>query len=367
MKLSVRMLAAALLAVVLVAPSCATAQVSTREDLSNIRTGRKGKFRYWNEDSQTIRQLKAFVSTVTNKRGKGFVPVEDRIAVFDVDGTLFCETAPTYGNFIAYCQRVLYDDSYDATPEERAFVQEVEEYITVNHSLSSEWGMKTTDGQSLAFQGMTQQEYQDWFRTFFATKPVQGLSNLTWGTALYWPMIEVVSYLLANDFRVFICSGTDRDICRVLCEDIFEIPAYQFIGTDVSYVLESQIERNELTEMMIAEGYQYSPSEKFVRGQNKYLNTAHNKIASISREIGQKPILAWGNSSGDFPMFYLTTTDNSYPSVAFCNLCDDTEREFGNTAKAQKVKSTCEDNGWIPVSMRDEWSTIYGPNVLRTE
>ncbi len=59
--------------------------------------------------------------------------------------------------------------------------------------------------------------------------------------------------------------------------------------------------------------------------------------------------------------------DNKYPHISFCLLCDDTEREIGNPDKAAKCKSACEQNGWVPVSMRDEWWTIYGPGVKRTQ
>ena len=61
----------------------------------------------------------------------------------------------------------------------------------------------------------------------------------------------------------------------------------------------------------------------------------------------------------------LVAFDNPYPSIAFCLLCDDTDREFGNPSKAEKCKNACEQNGWIGVSMHDEWATIYGPEVQR--
>ena len=86
----------------------------------------------------------------------------------------------------------------------------------------------------------------------------------------------------------------------------------------------------------------------------------------MTRQLGQKPILTFGNSSGDYPMFEFVTTGNRYPSMAFCLLCDDVERELGNEAKAEKCRKDCEANGWVPVSMRDDWTTIYGPDVRPT-
>ena len=95
-----------------------------------------------------------------------------------------------------------------------------------------------------------------------------------------------------------------------------------------------------------------------------HLLRSHKPVSpALTRQLGQKPILTFGNSSGDYPMFEFVTTGNSYPSMAFCLLCDDVERELGNTAKAEKCRAACEANGWVPVSMRDDWTTIYGPDV----
>ena len=344
-----------------VSVSCET----SRQDLAKIRVGKDGNFKYWQEDSPAIVRLKAFVAQVTDPASKDFVPACDRIATFDVDGTLLCETAPTYFNFMLFCYRMMHDPTYTPDPEDRAFAKEIEEYVLSNHSLSPEWGFRQQEIQSKAFYGMTNEEFDAWVQNYIENEPVVGLTNLKWGTALYWPMIEVVSYLVANDFKVFICSGVDREMGRVLCKDIYDIPPYQFIASDVDYVLASQSANDERTERKIAEGYPYTPGERVERGEFKQLTTAYNKIVSMVREIGQKPILAWGNSSGDYPMFYHATLDNKYPSIAFCLLCDDTVREFGNQAKADKCAAACGQNGWVAVSMRDEWKTIYGPNVKK--
>lgn len=95
----------------------------------------------------------------------------------------------------------------------------------------------------------------------------------------------------------------------------------------------------------------------------KQLCTAINKIVIMGRELGKKPILSWGNSSGDYPMFHYTNIDNTNPHISFCLLCDDTTRELGNPQKADRCRTMCEQYSWVPVSMRDEWATIYGDGV----
>lgn len=345
-------------------PLAAMAQ-TTRADLAKIRVGKDGNFKYWTQDSPALATLKQFVEKVTDESNADFVPVEDRIATFDVDGTLLCETAPYYMNWMMCFYRYLHDDTYTADPTDRARVAEMEEYVLKNHK-DDGWGTEEQQLQAKAFRGLTQEEFSECINRFLNNASPIGLSNLTWGTALYWPMIEAVSYLVANDFKVYMCSGVDRDVCRVLAKDIYEVPTDQMITSDVHYVMEGQAANGEWTEMLNSESYNYTPGEKVVRGDVKQLCTAINKIVIMRRELGKKPILSWGNSSGDYPMFHYTNLDNPLPHISFCLICDDQTRELGNPTKAASCKAACEENGWIPVSMKDEWATIYGDDVVVT-
>ena len=90
-----------------------------------------------------------------------------------------------------------------------------------------------------------------------------------------------------------------------------------------------------------------------------------NKVAVIAQEIGEQPVLSFGNSTGDSSMAEYTITDNKYKSLAFMLCCDDLERENGNTKKAEKMASLCKENNWVPISMKNDWSTIYGDGVTK--
>lgn len=340
---------------------------TTRDDLKQIRVGKDGNFQYWNANSPALNQLKTFVAAVTDSAGTDFVPVAERIATFDVDGTLLCETAPYYSNWLFMFHRYLHDPGYTPDPADTALVREMEQYVLANHASKDEWGTIEHELETKAFRGMTFDEFAAYVDNYLQTEPVIGLTNLTWGTALYWPMIEVVSYLVANDFQVYLCSGVDRDICRVLADGIYDIPPYRMMTSDVHYVMQGQAAAGEWTERSSMEQYNYTDNEQVVRGDFKQLCTAANKIIYMRRELGTQPILSWGNSSGDYPMFHYTNYNNPHRSISFCLLCDDTVREIGNPTKAAKCQQACEDNGWISVSMRDEWSTIYGSNVQRTD
>lgn len=92
-----------------------------------------------------------------------------------------------------------------------------------------------------------------------------------------------------------------------------------------------------------------------------------NKVSSIVREIGVQPVLAFGNSSGDYSMFRYTLKDNPYQAEVFNVLCDDTQREYGRPERAERDKKTSAENGWNTISMKNDWKTIYGDNVKKTQ
>ena len=111
--------------------------------------------------------------------------------------------------------------------------------------------------------------------------------------------------------------------------------------------------------------YLFEKNDEILRGGFTLKDVKMNKVANIVREIGKQPVIAFGNSSGDSSMFNYTITNNKYAALAFSLLCDDLDRELGCMEKADKMRADCEKYGWIPVSMRDDFKTIYGDNVTR--
>ena len=93
--------------------------------------------------------------------------------------------------------------------------------------------------------------------------------------------------------------------------------------------------------------------ELILGGEFLIKNLKMNKVSVIMQEIGQQPVLSFGNSTGD----------NRYKSLAFMLCCDDTVRENGSETKAQKMLELCEEFDWIPISMKNDWTTIYGAGV----
>ncbi|MBR6013468.1 MAG: haloacid dehalogenase-like hydrolase, partial [Selenomonadaceae bacterium] len=130
------------------------------------------------------------------------------------------------------------------------------------------------------------------------------------------------------------------------------------IGTDYNFVAENQGDINGMD-------YSYTKRDKIVRGDFVSKNINMNKVNLMVREIGKIPVLAFGNSSGDFGMFGYTSTNTKYKTEIFLLLCDDTEREFGKLSSAEKMKKAAAENNWITVSMKNDFKTIYGDDVTK--
>ena len=314
----------------------------------------------WTESAPLKAELTDYVKAVTDKDNKdAFIPVERRIAVFDMDGTLCCETDPGYFDHKLLYHRVMEDPDYKdkASDEEKETAAIIKEYFDTGKYPE---GLDVRHGKAVAtaFKGMTVDEFDAYVKAYRDT-PMDGYTNMTNGQAFYKPMLQVVEYLQANDFKVYIISGTDRLITRGLCDGVINIPLAQMIGSDESFVATNQGSEDGLK-------YTFSHEDKLITGGEFLIkNLKMNKVSAIEREIGLRPVLCFGNSSGDGAMANYTITDNEYKSGAYLLCCDDLERENGNIEKADKMRKSCEENGWTAVSMKDDWTTIYGDGVSR--
>lgn len=359
------------------------ADAMSRTEISQISVNKKGSnFKYWNKDAASYQALTSYVKDVTDKNSKNFIPVPDRIAVFDLDGTLMCETTPSYFEWMLYLERALNDPHFTPAPEDREYAKMVKgaiyhigipnsiegtglesspngKNVTAPASLPKDIDRRQAESQESVFSGMTLGEYEGYVRQFCET-PAEGMTNLKRGESFYLPMAEVISYLTANQFKVFIVSGTDRQTLRILVDGVLPIEMDNIIGTDIMNLASHQGSTDGLS-------YLYTKDDEIVRGKFTLKDVKMNKVSNIVREIGKQPVLAFGNSSGDYSMFNYTIDSNKYRSLAFALLCDDTQRELGNLAKADSMRKACETYGWIPVSMRDDFKTIYGDNVTRSD
>ncbi len=320
---------------------------------------KKDALSYWKEDAPLKKKLTKYIKTITNEAGKDFIPVEDRIAVFDMDGTLCCETDPGYFDHKLLYHRVMEDPDYKdkASDEEKEVAKDIKTYFETGEYPE---GMDLRHGKavSTAFKGMTIDEFDAYIKDY-RDEPMESYEGMTNGEAFYKPMLQVVNYLIANDFRVYIVSGTDRFITRGLAEGTVDIPLSQMIGSDESLVSSNQGKEDGLD-------YTFEKDDEVITG-GKFItkNLKTNKVTVIAQEIGQQPVLCFGNSSGDSAMANYTINNNKYKSAAYMLCCDDTKRENGNKEKAEKMRDTCKENGYTAVSMKNDWTTIYGKGVTK--
>ncbi len=312
----------------------------------------------WTENAPAATALIDYVAAVTDEFGPDYIPERDRIAVFDLDGTLFCETDPNYFDYMLLVYRVLDDPEYKdrASEFEREVAGKIREQNDTGRSFS---GLEVDHGRAVAsaFAGMTVTEFNEYIQEF-KKQPMPSYRGLLRGEGFYLPMVEVVNYLQANDFTVYVVSGTDRLIVRgILFNSVLDIPNRQIIGSDETIVASGQGDADGLN-------YVFTEEDQLILGGDFIIkNLKMNKVSVIMQEIGQQPVLSFGNSTGDSSMAEFVTSANPYRSLAFMLCCDDVERENGSRSKADKMLALCDEFGWIPVSMRDDWKTIYGADV----
>ena len=309
----------------------------------------------WTDEAPARAALVSYVEAVTDPDGPDFIPPEGRVAVFDLDGTLFCETDPNYFDYMLLVHRVAEDPDYreKAGEAERETVRKI---LEMNETGVAAKGLETDHGRAVAsaFAGFTPDAFDRYVRDFKRT-PMPSYPGMARGDAFYRPMLQVVDYLRANGFAVWVVSGTDRFIVRgLVAGSPLAVPPDRIIGSDETVVAAGQGAADGL-------GYQLSAGEPVVLGGRFVVkNLKMNKVSAIVREIGIRPVLAFGNSTGDSSMATWVTDGNPRRALAFMLCCDDVVRENGNPEKAARMRALCERNGWIPVSMRDDWKTIYG-------
>lgn len=356
------------LAVALLAVSCLyilkltsdSSDDSNASSASQTEVNKKDALSLWTDDAPLKKQLTEYISKITDKDSKDFIPVQRRIAVFDFDGTLFCETDPVYFDYRLFYYRVTEDPDYKdkASAVEKETAAKIKTMMDTGESAK---GLEVAHGKGVAsaFAGMTVGEFNDYVK-MFREKQAPSYNNMKNGEAYYKPMIQVVNYLKANDFTVYVVSGTDRFIVRGAIEDsVLDVPPRQIIGSDETIVASHQGSEDGLT-------YQYKLEDQVITGGDFIIkNLKMNKVSVIQQEIGLQPVLSFGNSSGDNSMANFVIDDNPYPSAAYMLCCDDLERENGNMKKADAMRKSCEENGWTAISMKNDWTTIYGDNVTK--
>jgi len=314
---------------------------------------------YWTENSAAAESLNAYLQAVTDENSPDYIPADERIAVFDLDGTLMCETYPFCFEYMVFADYALNSGSGTITEEIRAVAQEI---VEAGKTREKPEGMSTRQASAgaLAYQGMTMQELAEMAERFTHTE-AEGFSGMTRGEAFYKPMVELFEVLQKNGFTNYVVTATERNLVRAVIAGTLSIPASQVIGTEYGYTATGQGDK--------ADGdYTFQPSDQVVFDGTYYgENAKMSKVDAIVREIGQQPVLAFGNTSGDLAMEIYTISGNPRKSAAYMVMSDDETREYGDAESAEEKKKAYTEQGIGIISMRDDFRTIYGDHVQKTE
>ena len=316
-------------------------------------------FTQWNT-CEALTALKAYVEDVTNPKSANFIKEEDRIATFDMDGTFVGELYPTYFEYNLLEYRVLDDPAYKniAPDDVKETAQQIRDFVRNGIKLPDHFDMKHAYAAAKAYAGMTLAEFDAYVKAY-AAKQANGFSGMTYGQSFYKPMLQVFDYLKANGFTFYVVSGSDRFICRALVESIGIAPN-RVIGMDVK--LRSTSQGTEL-----GVDYTMKQKENIIRTDELIIkNLKTNKVLQISQEIGKVPVLSFGNSGGDCAMHNYALS-NTLKSAAFMLIADDDARDHANREKALKLGDQWREAGYHVISMRDDFKTIYGEGVEKTD
>ncbi len=297
----------------------------------------------WNDGSSKI-AITAFVKAVTDKSSSDYVQPSERIAVFDNDGTLWAEQ-PAYFQLYFAMDRV--KEMAAAHPEwktQQPF-QAVLEGDMKSLAASGEKGLLELVMATHA--GMTTNE--------FATIVKQWLKNARHPTLnkpytelVYKPMLELLDYLRANEFKTFIVSGGGIEFMRPWVEGVYGIPPQQVVGSSIVTTFEMRDGKPVLVR---------EPELNFI-------DDKAGKPVGINQHIGRRPIFAFGNSDGDLQMLQWTTLGTKEKRFAGIVHHTDKDREFANDrdshiGRLDKALTEAENNGWTVVDMKQEWKVIY--------
>lgn len=296
----------------------------------------------WN-NGPTKSAIVDFVGRVTTA-GPDFVVPEERVAVFDNDGTLWCEK-PAYIQLDFLVRRMAEqaaaDESLTDNPPYRAAAAGDLAWFgdaVTKHYNGDDSALKLLAGAIFsAYQGLTVDEHAQRVRAFFADAKHPTL-NRRYTACGYVPMIELLHYLEDNGFTNYIASGGGRDFMRPVTAQMYGIPPERVIGSSV--------------------GLDFKDGQLVTTSQPEFLNDGKVKPVRVWGRTGRRPILAAGNSNGDIQMLEFADAGPG-PSLSMLVLHDDADREFDYVAGAEEALDGAKDKGWTVASIRNDWATVF--------
>ena len=296
----------------------------------------------WN-DTSTKKEIMAYVDIVSDKNHPDFIPVKDRIAVFDNDGNLWSEQP-------AYFQLFFAIDRVKAMAKDHPEWKNKEPFKSVLENDMESLAKQGEEGLiklvMATHSGNTTEEFdadvKKWIET--AKHPTK---NVTYDKLVYQPMLELLQYLRANDFKTYVVSGGGVDFMRAFVTEIYGIPEEQIIGSRIKTKFEYLDGKAKIVRL---------PALDFI-------DDKEGKPLNIQKIIGKKPIFSSGNSDGDLAMMQWTAS-NTYKSFMLYVHHTDAEREWAydkdsHIGRLDKGLIQAKKDGWTVIDMKTDWKVIY--------
>jgi hypothetical protein len=276
------------------------------------------------------------------------VPVDQRVAAFDNDGTLWCEKPmPIQLDFIL--RRLVEMADADPALREKQPWKAAHEHdygwlaqVVADHYAGDDTNLPLLAGGILAaFADITVDEFETASDTFLrsASHPTLGLGYLE---CAYAPMVGLLAHLRANGFANYIASGGGRDFMRPISEEVYGIPRESVIGSAVALAYTPDEHGGAITRQAAAD----------------YLDDGPEKPVHIWNRTGRRPVLAAGNSNGDIEMLDFTQHSDK-PFLRLLVLHDDADREFDYVSGSEKALDRAASSNWTVVSMKNDWASVF--------
>ncbi len=296
----------------------------------------------WN-DGATKSAIIDFVTTVTDENNTDYIPVEDRIATFDNDGNLWSEQ-PMYFQLMFAMDRI--KEMAPNHPEWDTIqpFQAILENDTLALLQSGMHGLAALMMTSHA--GMTSEEFSEIVSSWMATS-FHPRFNQPYHKMIYQPMLELLTYLRANDFKTFVVSGGGIEFMRTWVPEAYGIPTNQVIGSSIK--TEFLFENGQASIMRLPE--------------IDFIDDKEGKPLAINKFIGKRPVFASGNSDGDLQMLQYTDSGKGKRFMLYLHHTDadrewayDRESHIGKLDKGLDYGNT---HNWTIINMKNDWKIIY--------
>nr|WP_319399613.1 HAD family hydrolase [uncultured Carboxylicivirga sp.] len=296
----------------------------------------------WN-DGKVKKEIFDFVDAVTDPESPTFVEIPDRIAVFDNDGTLWSEQPMYFQLFFAIYQiRKMAPDHpewAEQQPYKAILDNDMDTLMTFGKNELFELVMTSHAGTTA---GVYEEAVMNWLKNDEHPTLHKPFTKL-----VFQPMLELLDYLRANDFKVFIVSGGGIDFMRPWTEEVYGIPRNQVVGSSIKASFEMHNDQPVLMRL---------PEIEFI-------DDKEGKPVGIYRHIGRKPIFCAGNSDGDLAMMQYTATGNGKNMMLYVHHTDEV-REWAydrasHIGTFDKALDEATQKGWTIVDMKEDWRIIY--------